>query len=242
MDAKCGCSNEDAPRTLAGCHPRPGPSASDNDLRVYTDAPRLFLKADRLRLLQRERERKSPRWEQFDLLMTGGAKLPEPGFAGALYYRVSGDAAQGRRAVEWAVGDAAPGTNQDLRQLALVFDWCGPVMTPDQANRLGAKIERMLKGAGAVTANGDIARDSPRVLAAIAIADRFQDHGEAVLKPICNAGRRSREGWRRENRPFPRTDVYALFEMLHAIRENLNTDLREDARQYFEQLPLDHLD
>ena len=53
-------------------------AASDDDLRVYTDAPRLFLTPGRLRLLQRERDRKSLRWEQFDLLMSGGAKMPEP--------------------------------------------------------------------------------------------------------------------------------------------------------------------
>ncbi len=217
-------------------------SASDSDLRVYTDAPRLFLKADRLRLLQRERERKSMRWEQFDLLMTGGAKLPEPGFAGALYYRVSGDAGQGRRAVEWALADPAPGASQDLRQLALVFDWCGPVMTPDQANRLGAKVERMLRTSGPTgAANSDIAHDSPRILAAIAIADRFQDHGEAVLKPLFERWRTVAKKLEAGEPVIPRTDVYALFEMLHAIRENLNIDLREDARHYFEQLPLDHL-
>src|ERR1019366_10452094 len=102
--------------------------AQDDDLRVYTDTPRLFLTPARLRLLKRERERKSLRWEQLDLLISGGAPMPEPGFAGALYYQITGDAGAGRRAVEWALAPAY----QDLRQLALVFDWCGPVMTPAQ--------------------------------------------------------------------------------------------------------------
>src|SRR5215471_21067348 len=74
--------------------------APDEDFHVYTDPPRLLLTKQRLRLLQRERERQSMRWEQFASIV--GAPLPEPGFALALHYRVSGDVASGRKAVEWA--------------------------------------------------------------------------------------------------------------------------------------------
>jgi hypothetical protein len=215
--------------------------SSDDDLRVYTDTPRLFLTQARLRLLQRERDRKSLRWEQFDLLMSGGAKMPEPGFAGALYYRVGGDAGAGRRAVEWAMGEMA----QDLRQLALVYDWCGPVMTPAQAEQLGAKIERALasspSSAARAPADRDMTQESARVLAAIAIADRFQDHGEAVLKPIIERWRAFAKRLEAGEAAIPRGDIYALFEMLHAIRDNLKIDLREDARRYFRELPLDHM-
>ncbi len=68
--------------------------AEDEEFRVYTEHPRLILTAQRLRLLKRERERESQRWRQFELLVKGGASLPEPGFALALYYAVSGDSAQ----------------------------------------------------------------------------------------------------------------------------------------------------
>src|ERR1700683_2749344 len=94
-------------------------SQTEEEFRVYTDHPRLILTAQRLRLLKRERERDSQRWRQFDLLVKGSANLPEPGFALALYYAVADERAVGRRAVEWALG---PGN--DLRQLALVYDWC----------------------------------------------------------------------------------------------------------------------
>ncbi len=213
-----------------------GQSGPDDDLRVYTTAPRLFLTPARLRLLQRERDRKSLRWEQFDLLMNGGAMLPELGFAAALYYRVSGDAQQGRRAVEWALGDAV----QDLRQTALVFDWCGPVMTPAQTEKLGAKIRRML-AAPAPRDGGEIARDDPRVLAVIAVADRFPDHGEAMLKPLLAEWREIAKKLEAGQPVVARTEIFALFEMLHAIRDNLKIDLREDAPSYFKQLPFDHL-
>jgi hypothetical protein len=157
--------------------------AQDEDFRVYTDAPRLLLAAQRLRLLQRERERQSMRWQQFDALVAGAAAMPEPGFGGALYYRVAKDPGAGKKAVDWALSDGA----QDLRQLALVFDWCGPVMSPAQADRLGAKIERAL----AAPAPSDLTGQSARALAAIAIADRLPDHGEVVRKRILGRWWRS---------------------------------------------------
>src|ERR1700722_16951489 len=81
--------------------------AADEDFHVFTDAPRLFLTKQRLRLLQRERERESVRWQQFDALVSGGAPMPEAALAQALYYRVSGNAAAGRKAVEWALSGPA---------------------------------------------------------------------------------------------------------------------------------------
>jgi hypothetical protein len=68
------------------------PQVVEEEYRVYTEHPRLFLNTKRLRLLKRERERLSLRWQQFDALMSGGARMPEPGFAHALY-QVTGDLA-----------------------------------------------------------------------------------------------------------------------------------------------------
>jgi len=64
---------------------------SDESLDIYTEHPRLFLGAQRLRLLRRERERRTTRWLQIETLMTGKALMPEPGFANALFYQISGD-------------------------------------------------------------------------------------------------------------------------------------------------------
>jgi hypothetical protein len=76
--------------------------SDEESLHVYTEHPRLFLGGHRLQLLQKERQRRSLRWQQFELLMAGHAPMPEPGFAGALYYKVSGNEAAGRAAVTWA--------------------------------------------------------------------------------------------------------------------------------------------
>src|SRR6478609_10258855 len=68
----------------------PGQS-NDDPVAVFTEHPRLFLRPQRLRLLKRERERKSARWDQFETLVAGGAPMPERGFAWGLYSMISGN-------------------------------------------------------------------------------------------------------------------------------------------------------
>jgi hypothetical protein len=205
--------------------------AQDEEFRVYTEHPRLILSAQRLRLLKRERERESQRWRQFELLVKGSAVLPEPGFALALYYAVSDDAAVGKRAVDWALGKT-----DDLRQLALVYDWCQPILTPQQSGALVAKIRQLSQ-----KRTGDsLAARRDRVLAVMATADDPQHPEEALLSEMVQ------KWWRAE---FARaladggsvpalSEVYALLEILHAVRDNLKIDLRTDAADYFEHLPI----
>jgi hypothetical protein len=207
-----------------------GLQAADEDFHVFTDAPRLFLTKPRLRLLQRERERDSMRWQQFDALVAGGAPMPEAALAQALYYQVSGNAAAGRKAVEWALSPSAT----DLRQLALVFDWCGKVTTASQADALAAKIEREIGEPGP-----DVARQSARALAAIAIADHLKDQGESILRPIVETWWRG--GVATQGAAIPRDQTFALLELLHSLTDNVSVDLRESMPSLFKDLPLDHL-
>jgi len=60
-------------------------TATGDPVAVQTEHPRLLLRPQRLRLLRRERERTSMRWQQFEALVAGGAPMPEKGFALALY-------------------------------------------------------------------------------------------------------------------------------------------------------------
>lgn len=209
--------------------------ADDEEYRVYDDHPRLILTAQRLRLLQRERERESQRWRQFDLLVKGGASLPEPGFALGLYYAVSGDNAVGKRAVDWALGKA-----DDLRQLALVYDWCQPILSAQQSVALAGKIRQLSqKAAGDGVQPSALAARRDRVLALIATAGDPKHSEEAPLQDFV------RQWWRAafapslaQGRTVPALpDVYALLEILHAIRDNLRIDLRDDAADYFAHLP-----
>ena len=124
-----------------------GQNLASEDYHVYRDAPRIALTQQRRTLLERERDRQSLRWEAFDAVVSSGAALVEPGFALALYYRVSRQEEAGRRAIEWALGET-PNTPAGLRQLALVFDWCGPLLTPQEADRLASKIQPSLASSG----------------------------------------------------------------------------------------------
>jgi len=204
-------------------------SASD-EFRVYTDHPRLFLNAQRLRLLKRERDRDSMRWRQFALLVQAAAQLPEPGFAYALYYSVTGDTEIGKRAVEWAVGPGA-----DLRQLALVYDWCQPVLAAAQSRALAAKINRLVAQRPAATV--EARRD--RVLAVLATADGPNHSEEAALRETAV------DWWKAQLAPklldgrvtLAHHQLFALLEILHAIRDNLKIELRESAPGYFKELP-----
>jgi len=205
-------------------------AAAQEEFRVYNEHPRLFLTAQRLRLLKREHDRDSMRWRQFDLLMRGAADQREPGFAEGLFYAVTGDTSFGKRAVEWALGPGA-----DLRQLALVYDWCQPLLSPSLAKTLEAKIERLL---GQKAGNGIEARRD-RVLALIAIADESRHVEENPLRETITGW------WRNDLAPklrsgemmAPPPELFALFEILHAVRDNLKIDLREDATDYFRELP-----
>jgi hypothetical protein len=205
--------------------------ATEEDFRVFTEHPRLFLQARRLRLLQRETTRQSLRWQQFEALMTGKATMPEPGFALALYGQVSGESSYCQEAVRWALGPAS-----DLRQLALVYDWCQGSLSDEQSQALASKLER-----GAVTASArpGVAAVRDRVLAAVALAGHRQEVSERELRFVVE------KWWRGEVVPaidghrdaLPREDMLALFEILHAVQDNVNIDLREPIAGFFRDLP-----
>jgi len=202
---------------------------------VSTEHPRLFLRPARLRLLRRERERKSVRWQQFATLITGQAPMPEPGLAQALYYQVAGDAGAGREAVAYALGPSS-----DLRQQALVFDWCQDLLNDEQQHSLAARLE---KGIAETASDDRLPAVRSRVLAAIALFDHVpqtppreldrvvRGWWDGKMVPALTAGRNV----------VPRDNAYALYELLHAMRDNTTLDLRETARAFFKDFPIEHL-
>ncbi len=206
--------------------------ASDQeDFQIYTEHPRLFLRPARLRLLQRERERQSMRWMQFETLMAGKARMPEPGFAYALYYRISGDRDAGQAATRWALG---PG--EDLRQLAIVFDWCQDVLQPAEMQALEVKLQRGIEVSARDTS---AAAARSRLLAAIALAGHTDEISTRQVKSLIHDwwyGRVAPE-LKTGRAMVSRDDIYPLFEFLHAVRDNLEVDLRESAPGFFKDLP-----
>jgi hypothetical protein len=208
-------------------------NTADDPVTVSTDHPRLFLRPQRLRLLRRERERSSMRWQQFSAFITGNAPLPERGLAQALYYQVAGDQAVGREAIAWAMG-----ADSDLRQQAIVFDWCQDLLTDAQRTELARRLE---KGLGAVDTAIPAVRS--RALAAVALFDHVPQTPQKELE------RTVRQWWEKQTAPaltagkavVARDDAYALFELLHALRDNTILDLRESSPQFFKDFPIEHL-
>jgi hypothetical protein len=211
------------------------PAGANEPVVVSSDHPRLLLRPQRLRLLNRERERASVRWQQFDGFLAGEAAMPEPGFAQALYYQISGNTAAGQRAIAWALG---PGN--DLRQMALVFDWCQKLLSESQQRALAARLRDRI----AATAGDDsIPAVRARVLAAVALFDHVPDIPQRELERVV------RNWWGAKMAPalaagkslVPREDAYALWELLHALRDSTNIDLRESTPPFFRIFPIEHL-
>ena len=212
------------------------PAAPPEDpVAVSAEHPRLFLRPARLRLLRRERERASARWQQFDGYLSADAPMPESAFAYALYYQISGNREAGRKAIAWALG---PGN--DLRQLALVFDWCQNLLGDAERRALIARIEQHIQQ---TAGDESVPVVRSRTLAAIALFDHspqipnrelqrvIRVWWEGKIAPALNAG----------HLVIARQDAYALWELLHAVRDTTNVDLRESSRKFFKDFPIEHL-
>jgi hypothetical protein len=219
----------------AGLWGQIAPPAEPIDFRLYNEPPRLLLTGQRLRLLRRERERQSQRWEQFSALMQGHARMPEPGFALALDGIVADSAPACREAGEWALKTADPTRPAELRQMALAADWCAPQL--DAAAR--AALRRRLLAALAGRPRDAVALRSA-VFAALAAFDAGPDAAQALLRYAVE------DWWRRQTvprlrageDPFPdRAALLALIEIVHVVRDNFQVDLRADAVEWFNELP-----
>lgn len=204
------------------------------EFKVYTEQPRLLLRPQRLRLLKRERDRQSMRWEQFNALIGGHAQMSEPGFALPLFFAVTQDAAVAKQAIDWTA------SANDVRQIAMVFDWCQTALTPEQSKMLAARLGRAGKSLAAKT---DLISLRDRAFAAIALADQEPEATEKAMRDVIQ------DGWRkaivpvlRDGSVLPRAEeLFALYELLHVVRDNLNIDLREDVPGWFKELAPLHL-
>lgn len=205
------------------------------DYQVYTDSPRVLLNQRRLRLLRRERERDSIRWQQFNLLMSGNARMEEPGFTRALYSQVTASPAPCREALDWAARSASVSQSAQLRQTALVYDWCASAGNGVAAAMLARRLAPVLQ---ARPLEPQAVRSS--VFAALAIADVETEAAQALLKYAVESWwtKRILPQLSANRLPFnSREDLYAIAEFLHVIRDNFRVDLREGAGKWFEELP-----
>ncbi len=234
-------TRRDLGRLLAGVsalYPafRAAAQSGPQDFGVYSDAPRLFLRPPRLKLLRRERERRSLRWDQFETLWSAGARFPEFGWTAALRYLFAQDESAGRQAVAWAVGPAT-----DARQIALIADWCGPLISPDDKTLLYPKLERA--ASVALKPTSTLAEARNKTLAALALPDRLAPACEKALREVYEGFWMGTfiPGLRGAKIHVSHADANAMMELLHVFRDNLNFDLRESFGAWFKDYPLIHI-
>ena len=210
--------------------------------RVYTEAPRLFLSTSRLRLLRRERERRSIRWEQFETLWQAGTQYPEFGWTAALRYQIAEEGAVGRQAVTWAANAApdgkAPVSDGVLRQIAIVADWCAPLLSADDKAQIYPKLERAMAGPA-----GNLAAARTKTLAAIALSEAKPDSAVKALREVYEGFWLGTflPGLRAAKLHVSSSDANAMLELMHAFRDNLNFDLRQTFGKWFRDYPLTHI-
>jgi hypothetical protein len=208
--------------------------------KVYTEAPRLLLRPQRLRLLRRERERRSLRWDQFETLWTANAAFPEPGWVQALRFQIADDREAGVRAVAWAVGPADVARPDDVRQMAIIADWCESLITGDDKRQLLARLEGAANDPRPVRT---LSEARTKIFAAVVLAEGQKGLEQKALEKVFD------DFWNRSfiaplrsaTAAVSNADAYAMLEILHVVRDNLNFDLRDTFPAWFRQYPLLHL-
>lgn len=195
-------------------------SAQEND-----PSPRLLLTPRLLRRLQRDRERQTARWLNFEKRVQTVPDSPERGFELALYYAVTHDQQRGGEAVQWALAHKC-----EWRQAALVIDWAGELISTDQ-KRIFTRDNCLFVGAGAPPPVALALRDN--LFKAIALGDVKQDQLDSSSKSLL-------DGLKESGSIHPNA-LYASVEYIMAMRSLTRTDLRESDPHFFSLLPKEFL-
>ena len=208
--------------------------------KVYSESPRLLLRPQRLKLLRRERERRSLRWDQFEALWTGNAQFPELGWAQAMRFQIADDKDAGTRAVAWAVGPADVQRLDDVRQMAIIADWCEPSIAGDDKRQLVAKLVSAASDPRPVKT---LAEARAKIFAAVVLTDAQPAAGAKALETVFDGFWSGNfiPSLRTAKSSVPNADAYAMLEILHVVRDNLNFDLRDTFPEWFKQYPLLHM-
>jgi hypothetical protein len=205
-----------------------GQTPAEENYKAYTDAPRLILRPQRLRLLSREGERQSIRHQQFASYIANRIAMEEQAFALALAGRTMNNADHCRDAAAWV----AKNKTVDVRQHALVVDWCEGLLPEAELKQLANLLRPKLPPAGGIASLRD------RAFVGLVFVDLDGPFSEKVLKETVEHFRKAHIPGLQASTPVNPADLYPLMEFLHVIRDNLELDLRQEAPRYFVDLPL----
>ncbi len=180
-----------------------------------THSPKLLLTPQRLRRLQRDRDRQTVRWANFENRIESVPASPERGFELALHYAISRDAKSGRDAVTWALAHRC-----EQRQVALVLDWA--------ADQISDSERKQLLSASCTPAQGlEASRDA--LFMQIATGEDTEELIQRTAAPLIS--KLQSGDWQNG------AQLYAAFEYLYTARSSQHTDLRQGAPQFFSSLP-----
>ena len=183
--------------------------------------PQLLLTPQRWKRLKRDRVRQTTRWQNFEARVQAGADSPERGFELALYYAATQDEARGKEAIAWALAHPC-----DRRQVSLVLDWCGALVRQEDRDKLKA---------AACPAKADRDAKSFRDEAFSKLAN-----GEDIA-PLVEESKKSLVPRLADGAFQDAAELYAACEFFSVARTATQTDLREEDRQFFSQLPAELL-
>lgn len=207
------------------------PAFAQAEFRVYEEHPRLFLDPPRLDRLRKDVGRQTLRWQALRQLADSGAAFPEAALVDALLYQAERDERAGSRAALWSVELAGRGieTAAQLREAALVYDWCHQLYSSDERERVATALADAVLVA-LPQAGLEPALVRAAILAAIAAAGDWAG-SEQALQTLLDMH------WGREILPSLEqgalTDdgatLVAILEASLAVRRNLEIDLLRPA-------------
>ncbi|MGI8959476.1 MAG: hypothetical protein ACR2IV_06915 [Bryobacteraceae bacterium] len=186
--------------------------------RAPDEHQQLLLTPKRLKRLQRDRERQTARWMNFENRVNSVPDSSERGFELALYYAVTRDETRGKEAIQWALAHKCA-----IRQVALILDWCAALVSDDGRQKLAAP---------------DCAAKIPDRVA------QLEPVRDTLLMRIVRGEDIDHlaTGKELEQSGFtnPR-ELYAACEYIEAVRQTRHVDLRQDDSTFFQMLPAEFL-
>ncbi|MDE0107873.1 MAG: hypothetical protein OXJ37_23040 [Bryobacterales bacterium] len=196
------------------------------EFRVYEEHPRLFLEPSRLQRLRNDVDRQSLRWRSLSDLVAAETAFEEQPLVDALRFQVEGAETAGRAAVAWSkrLSENGIGNAGELRQAALVYDWCYDLFDPSERAELREAMATAVSSLLPQAALG-VGLIRSAILASIAAAGDW-DESEAALAALLG------EHWRTEVMPSLRDgsigddgqNLIAALETGLVVRHNLESD------------------
>ena len=154
--------------------------------------------------------------------------MPEAAFALALFYQVTGEEAFGKQAIQAALQPATA-----VRDVALAYDWCEGLLSSSDRAALTKRLQQALAGPPPKELSG--ARD--RAFAGLVLGD-----GAALRQLVTTWWRGSvASALVRGERQISHAELYPLLELLHAMRDNLQIDMRDDILPVFKDLAVERV-